>query len=137
NKSKEKRSLAKDVGIGTARLFGHIALLPFTTTALVVNSVTYGVKAAAGDSSPKLGPSNTHGNGPSAGQLTPLDQSARNGAPSSSRASNASQIQARDDEHVQAICRRHLERGYKSPKLKHPEFRKMVLDRFQALSGDC
>ncbi|OOF93546.1 glycosyltransferase family 1 protein [Aspergillus carbonarius ITEM 5010] len=123
NKSKEKRNRAKDVGIGTARFFGHIALLPFTR-----------------ESSPHTsGPSNTRGSGsPTSptGQLTPPGQTTRNGA-SSSRASNANQIQARDDEHVQAICRRHLERGYKSPKLRHPEFRKMVLDRFQTLSSGC
>ncbi|PWY90414.1 UDP-Glycosyltransferase/glycogen phosphorylase [Aspergillus sclerotioniger CBS 115572] len=124
NKSKEKRNIAKDVGIGTAKIFGHIALLPFT-----INSVAYGVKAAAGDTPP-------HTSGPSkslaAEQSTP-GQTAKNGPPSSR--SNASQIQARDDEHVQAICRRHLERGYKSPKLRHPEFKKMVLDRFNTLSG--
>ncbi|RHZ67187.1 glycosyltransferase [Aspergillus thermomutatus] len=44
-----KRNVAKDVGIGTARFFGHIALLPFTSTALVVNTVAYGVKSVKGD----------------------------------------------------------------------------------------
>ncbi|EHA23114.1 hypothetical protein ASPNIDRAFT_37141 [Aspergillus niger ATCC 1015] len=42
---KVKRTVARDVGVGTAKFFGHIALLPFTSTALVVNTVTYGVKS--------------------------------------------------------------------------------------------
>ncbi|KAL2838120.1 hypothetical protein BJY01DRAFT_220273 [Aspergillus pseudoustus] len=35
---------ARDVGLGTARFFGNIALLPFTSTALVVNTAIYAVK---------------------------------------------------------------------------------------------
>ncbi|RAK96845.1 glycosyltransferase [Aspergillus ibericus CBS 121593] len=136
NNSKDKRNLAKDVGISTARFFGHIALLPFT----IVNSVTYGVKAAAGDSPHNLGPSHPPGNraiGPSTRRFTPPDQTTGKRVPSSSRTSHASQIQVRDEEHVQAICRRHLERGYQSPKRRHAEFREMVRDRYQGLAGDC
>ncbi|OJJ47387.1 hypothetical protein ASPZODRAFT_132374 [Penicilliopsis zonata CBS 506.65] len=41
-----KRDVVEEIGVGTARLFGNIALLPFTTTALAVNSVLIGVKSA-------------------------------------------------------------------------------------------
>ncbi|KAB8258746.1 hypothetical protein BDV32DRAFT_139333 [Aspergillus pseudonomiae] len=65
----KRKNLAKDVGIGTARFFGNIALLPFTT---------------------------------------------------------------RDEEHAEAICRRHLDRGFKSPMLKNPDFRRLVINKYQS-----
>ncbi|RDW84124.1 glycosyltransferase [Aspergillus mulundensis] len=42
---RDKSNPARDVGVGTAKFFGHVALLPFTSTALVVNSAIYAVKS--------------------------------------------------------------------------------------------
>ncbi|UDD65656.1 hypothetical protein AFCA_012832 [Aspergillus flavus] len=44
----KRKNLTKDVGIDAARFFGNIALLPFTSTALVINTVAYGVKGVRG-----------------------------------------------------------------------------------------
>ncbi|PLB46503.1 UDP-Glycosyltransferase/glycogen phosphorylase [Aspergillus steynii IBT 23096] len=38
--------IAREVGVGTAKLLGNIAFLPFTTTALAVNTVLYSAKSA-------------------------------------------------------------------------------------------
>ncbi|KAB8226440.1 hypothetical protein BDV33DRAFT_197439 [Aspergillus novoparasiticus] len=43
-----------------------------------------------------------------------------------------SRIQARDEEYAEAICRRHLDRGFRSPRLKCPDFRKLVIDKYQS-----
>ncbi|KAB8206676.1 UDP-Glycosyltransferase/glycogen phosphorylase [Aspergillus parasiticus] len=85
-----RKNLTKDVGIGTARFFGNIALLPFTK---------------------------------------PNTENKSKGLPSSVQ---TSRIQARDEEHAEAICRRHLDRGFRSPRLKCPDFRKLVIDKYQS-----
>ncbi|KAE8332618.1 glycosyltransferase family 1 protein [Aspergillus sergii] len=86
----KRKNLTKDVGIGTARFFGNIALLPFTK---------------------------------------PNTENKSKELPSSVQ---SSRIQARDEEHAEAICRRHLDRGFRSPRLKCPDFRKLVIDKYQS-----
>ncbi|GLA11365.1 hypothetical protein AnigIFM62618_003660 [Aspergillus niger] len=160
---KVKRTVARDVGVGTAKFFGHIALLPFTSTALVVNTVTYGVKSvkkhqarggkreeadvaasydlsgdddfdaaaskrsAAGSLGEGLGP-NTMQRGNSNTGIT-ADIEGRIGT---SATPTVSQIHLKNEEHLEAICRRHLDRGFKSPRITDTGFRKMVLSAFDA-----
>ncbi|OGM40930.1 hypothetical protein ABOM_010323 [Aspergillus bombycis] len=170
-KSKRK-NLAKGVGIGTARFFGNVALLPFTSTALVVNTVAYGVKGVKGAKTldkestvadtaasyheSEFPPSDNprieaYRSRPSAKQdygiincttglrnqvnLNTSDFSTteprtekHNKLPSSVL---IKQIQARDEEHIEAICRRHLDRGFKNPMLKNPDFRRLVINKYQ------
>ncbi|GKZ18851.1 hypothetical protein AbraCBS73388_002346 [Aspergillus brasiliensis] len=163
---KAKRSVARDVGVGTARFFGNIALLPFTSTALVVNTVTYGVKSVkkhqsqfrkseeddvsasydlAGDTeinetTPKntgLGPSGEvmNSNTRQAWQrgFSNIDTMAGAEAGKHTRtAPTSDQIQLNNERHVEAICRRHLDRGFKSPKVADAGFRNNVLSAFDA-----
>ncbi|PIG88584.1 hypothetical protein AARAC_000957 [Aspergillus arachidicola] len=168
-----RKNLTKDVGIGTARFFGNIALLPFTSTALVVNTVAYGVKGVRGtkardeesaaidivasyneselpqSDSPRI--NETHQR-PSMMQdygiinrTTGLRKQSNLNASDISTEPNienkskelpssvqTSRIQARDEEHAEAICRRHLDRGFRSPRLKCPDFRKLVIDKYQS-----
>ncbi|PYH81120.1 UDP-Glycosyltransferase/glycogen phosphorylase [Aspergillus uvarum CBS 121591] len=127
-------NLAKDVGVGTARFFGNIALLPFTSTALVVNSVAYGVKSVKAhrqNSSREeeipteaLDATREKESGSSvAGQ-------AKRDSPEGSSAAN--QIQLRNEEHVEAICRRHLDRGFRNDKIHNLEFRGNVVDVYES-----
>ncbi|KAB8252611.1 UDP-Glycosyltransferase/glycogen phosphorylase [Aspergillus flavus] len=104
----KRKNLTKDVGIDAARFFWNIALLPFTSTALVINTVAYGVKGVRGK---------------------PNTENKRKELPSSVQ---TSRIQARDEEHAEAICRRHLDRGFRSPRLKCLDFRKLVIDKYQS-----
>ncbi|KAB8078703.1 hypothetical protein BDV29DRAFT_152590 [Aspergillus leporis] len=56
--------------------------------------------------------------------------------PSASRHALVKQVQSRDERHVEAICRRHLERGLKNPKVQDPGFKEMVRSRFQDLCDE-
>ncbi|RAH39670.1 uncharacterized protein BO95DRAFT_377510 [Aspergillus brunneoviolaceus CBS 621.78] len=131
---KGRPNLAKDVGVGTARFFGNIALLPFTSTALVVNSVAYGVKSVK-----------AHRQNSSREEELPADalDATRERGPGSSKAeqarrdspevsSSTNQIQLRNEEHVEAICRRHLDRGFRNDKIHNLEFRGNVVDVFES-----
>ncbi|KAE8345472.1 hypothetical protein BDV24DRAFT_148080 [Aspergillus arachidicola] len=124
-----RKNLTKDVGIGTARFFGNIALLPFTSTALVVNTVAYGVKGVRGTKArdEESAAIDIVASSPSSRRATALNKSKE--LPSSVQ---TSRIQARDEEHAEAICRRHLDRGFRSPRLKCPDFRKLVIDKYQS-----
>ncbi|PWY64607.1 UDP-Glycosyltransferase/glycogen phosphorylase [Aspergillus eucalypticola CBS 122712] len=158
---KVKRSVARDVGVGTAKFFGHIALLPFTSTALVVNTVTYGVKNVkkhqaqgekreetdiaatydiAGDDECDAAASKNPGLSPSREGVDPTKQAWQRGSSrigitaartGSSATLTANQIQLKNEEHVEAICRRHLDRGFKSPKVADTAFRERVLSAFE------
>ncbi|RAK84615.1 UDP-Glycosyltransferase/glycogen phosphorylase [Aspergillus costaricaensis CBS 115574] len=156
---KVKRSVARDVGVGTAKFFGHIALLPFT-----MNTVTYGVKSVkkhqaqgekreetdiaatydiAGDDECEAAASKYSGFGPSREGADPTKQTWQRGSShigitadaevrtGSSVTPTANQIQLKNEEHVEAICRRHLDRGFKSPKVADTAFRERVLSAFE------
>ncbi|KAE8315499.1 UDP-Glycosyltransferase/glycogen phosphorylase [Aspergillus transmontanensis] len=116
-----RKNLTKDVGIGTARFFGNIALLPFTSTAFVVNTVAYGVKGVRG--------TKARNEESAAIDINQIQRIKSKELPSSVQ---TSRIQARDEEHAEAICRRHLDRGFRSPRLKCPDFRKLVIDKYQS-----
>ncbi|GKZ31668.1 hypothetical protein AbraIFM66951_009555 [Aspergillus brasiliensis] len=47
-------------------------------------------------------------------------------------APTSDQIQLNNERHVEAICRRHLDRGFKSPKVADAGFRNNVLSAFDA-----
>ncbi|PYH33479.1 UDP-Glycosyltransferase/glycogen phosphorylase [Aspergillus neoniger CBS 115656] len=156
---KVKRSVARDVGVRTAKFFGHIALLPFT-----MNTVTYGVKSVkkhqaqgekredtdiaatydiAGDDECDAAASKYPGFGPSREGADPTKQAWQRGSSQigitadaetrtgSSATPTANQIQLKNEEHVEAICRRHLDRGFKSPKVADTAFRERVLSAFE------
>ncbi|KAE8370947.1 UDP-Glycosyltransferase/glycogen phosphorylase [Aspergillus caelatus] len=134
-KKPKRKNLAKDIGIGTARLFGNIALLPFTSTALVVNTVAYGVKGAKGtkaldEESATTDIAASKQSNPSANAFS-TGRSTEDKGKALPSSVNTSQIKARDEEHAEAICRRHLDRGFKSPVLKCLDFRRLVVDRYQ------
>ncbi|RAH60400.1 UDP-Glycosyltransferase/glycogen phosphorylase [Aspergillus piperis CBS 112811] len=156
---KVKRSVARDVGVGTAKFFGHIALLPFT-----MNTVTYGVKSVkkhqaqgekreetdiaatydiAGDEECDAAASKHPGLSPSREGVDPTKQAWQRGSSrigitadaeartGSSATPTANQIQLKNEEHVEAICRRHLDRGFKSPKVADTAFRERILSAFE------
>ncbi|OOO07676.1 glycosyl transferase family 28 [Aspergillus oryzae] len=169
----KRKNLTKDVGIDAARFFWNIALLPFTSTALVINTVAYGVKGVRGSKtrdeesaatdivasydeselpqsdSPRINetrqrPSMMQDSGiihratglrkqsnlnASDFSTEPNTENKRKELPSSVQ---TSRIQARDEEHAEAICRRHLDRGFRSPRLKCLDFRKLVIDKYQS-----
>ncbi|GLA42087.1 hypothetical protein AnigIFM63309_010415 [Aspergillus niger] len=158
---KVKRTVARDVGVGTAKFFGHIALLPFTSTALVVNTVTYGVKSVkkhqarggkreeadvaasydlSGHDDFDAAASKRSGVGPLGEGLGLLTMQRGNsntgittgieGRIGTSATPTVSQIHLKNEEHLEAICRRHLDRGFKSPRISDTGFREMVLSAF-------
>ncbi|KAE8371818.1 hypothetical protein BDV26DRAFT_298431 [Aspergillus bertholletiae] len=170
----KRRNLAKGVGIGTARFFGNVALLPFTSTALVVNTVAYGVKGVKGAMAPNeesmvtdvaasydesgfpqsdspyineaclQHPPTTQDHG-IIDRTTGLrkkpdlnegefftEQSTESKCNELPSFLQIKQVQARDEEHAEAICRRHLDRGFMSPRLQDSGFRQLVVDRYQS-----
>ncbi|OJK01896.1 hypothetical protein ASPACDRAFT_1865558 [Aspergillus aculeatus ATCC 16872] len=133
-RGKGRPNLAKDVGVGTARFFGNIALLPFTSTALVVNSVAYGVKSvkAHRQNSSREEEIPADALDANRGDLPGLSKAgqARRDSPEGSPTTN--QIELRNEEHVEAICRRHLDRGFRNDKIHNLEFRGNVVDVFES-----
>ncbi|GJP91490.1 hypothetical protein AnigIFM59636_005900 [Aspergillus niger] len=155
---KVKRTVARDVGVGTAKFFGHIALLPFT-----MNTVTYGVKSVkkhqarggkreeadvaasydlsgdddfdaaaskrsgAGSLGEGLGPNTMQRGNSNTGIATDIE-----GRIGTSATPTVSQIHLKNEEHLEAICRRHLDRGFKSPRISDAGFRERVLSAFDA-----
>lgn len=100
----------------------------------MVNSVAYGVKSVK-----------AHRQNSSREEELPADalDAARERGPGSSKAeqarrdsrevsSSTNQIQLRNEEHVEAICRRHLDRGFRNDKIHNIEFRGNVVDVFES-----
>ncbi|KAL4749326.1 hypothetical protein BDW72DRAFT_204868 [Aspergillus terricola var. indicus] len=117
--SKPKSNPAKEVGVGTAKFFGNIPLLPFISTALVVNSAIYAVKSVQ-----------AHTSHESTKESVREATNEFNHSYPHSKPTDADQIQLRNDQHILAIFRRCLDRGTRSNKINDEKLRQEVLNIF-------
>ncbi|KAL4903755.1 hypothetical protein BDW74DRAFT_185862 [Aspergillus multicolor] len=129
-----KSNPARDIGVGTAKFFGHIALLPFTSTALVVNSAIYAAKSVQAhishdDKDDFSVTEASYDVRSAASYMNAAGQRALEDWPGGSTAID--QLQLRNDEHLLAIFQRYLDRGAQNERIQDRKFRQEVLDAFQ------
>ncbi|KAL4812458.1 UDP-Glycosyltransferase/glycogen phosphorylase [Aspergillus spinulosporus] len=137
-RSKPKTSPAREVGIGTAKFFGNIALLPFTSTALVVNSAIYAVKSVqehiSHDKTETLREASYdvhyEASSYSRSRERLLTAAQCDHRYSLTKTTDVDQIQLRNDQHILAIFRRYLGRGAQSRRINDEKLRQDVLDTF-------